>query len=529
MSDLPEINFEEKKENKKRGFIPWLRSKFGGGGRNAMGGAGEALPGAASIGSRAALGRAALGAGRFGASSSGGWLGGLLSGNMGLLFTAAVIAAAVGTGIYMSGQNNPAETSGAFSSNKTGSGYVPAIMRQRNSGSSLDMFKDANKEGLGAGENAGGYDANGYDKDGYDKDGYDADGYDRNGYDKDGFDINGFDNNGYDRNGFDINGYDRNGNLGGGAGSPGGPNAGNEMAAKLAGGFGSGLSGSMGSGGKKFSNMGGFGNKFSGNKVDFGKVGSGFSNMPKFDSRKKLLAMKGSARAVMGGKKAGKTSKAIGLGAKGQAMGLKKTQYSTDGGTSIDGLRSTQDAAWEGSTPGGDVDPGGGTGLGTGGVDAPPTPYDAPTVTPNPSGPTGPDGVTPVVPVAPDATHAGSWFEGIAKQILVLITLCIAFALVGAMLINAGNTPATFYLKVIGMILCGIALGLAGYAGVLAVQLMGSQKELGWCYAGAAVLAGTAAGIAMFGNMTAALLVTIKWVVAAAGVVALMGTMLGGM
>ncbi|MBI4801402.1 MAG: hypothetical protein HY796_02650 [Elusimicrobia bacterium] len=528
MSDLPEINFKEKKEEKKKGFIPWIRSKLGIGGRNAVGGAGAAgraggaLPGVAGIGSRAALGRAALGAGRFG-SASGGLFGGLLSGNMGLLLTAAVVAVALGTGIYMSGLNNPGETAGAFGSNKSGDGYVPAIMRNQQSGSSLDMFKDANKAGLGLDGN--GYDANGYDKDGYDKDGYDKDGYDRNGYDKEGFDRNGYDKDGYDRNGYDKNGLDRNGNPGGsGAASPGGPNAGQDMAAKLAGGFGSGLSGSMGSGGNKFSNMGGFGNKFSGNKVGFGKVGSGFSNLPEFNSRKKLLAMKGSARAVPSSKK-GAAKYGTGTKAWGQSKGLRLTQKS-DPGYSIDTMRGTQDAAWVGSTPDGTVDPDGGTGVTTGGTSPPPTPYDTPTIQPTGGGTTSPDG-TPDTPLAPDATHVDSEFESTAKTILMLITVSIALALVGAMLINAGNTPATFYLKVIGMILCGIALALAIYAGVMAVQLMGSQMVLGIAYLAAAGLAGLAAGIAMFGNMSAALLVMIKWVALAAGVVALMGAMLG--
>ena len=100
MNDLPEINFKEKKD-KKKGFLPWLRSRLGVGGQGAMGGAGEGLPGAANFG------RAAFGAAKFGASSGAGGLGGLLAGNAGLIAMAAIVAAAVGTTLYMKNTSDP--------------------------------------------------------------------------------------------------------------------------------------------------------------------------------------------------------------------------------------------------------------------------------------------------------------------------------------------------------------------------------------------------------------------------------------
>ena len=110
---------------------------MGFGGRSALGGAGEAVPGAAN------LGRAAFGAARFGASSG---LGGLLAGKFGLIATIAIVGAALGTTLYMKNASAPMAGTAGFSSNsRTPDNYVPAILRDnQNQGSSLEMFKDTN-------------------------------------------------------------------------------------------------------------------------------------------------------------------------------------------------------------------------------------------------------------------------------------------------------------------------------------------------------------------------------------------------
>ncbi|MEI7530048.1 MAG: hypothetical protein WCK76_14015, partial [Elusimicrobiota bacterium] len=140
MKELPEINFKEKKE--KRGLLPWLRSRLGLGGGGAIGGAGEALPGAANLG-RAAFGAAKLGSGG---------LGGLLAGKLGLIATVVVVGGAIGTSLYMRMPDAPVTSTSSFNSHRTPGNYVPAKLRKTKAqGSSLHMFKEANKNALGDG------------------------------------------------------------------------------------------------------------------------------------------------------------------------------------------------------------------------------------------------------------------------------------------------------------------------------------------------------------------------------------------
>jgi len=489
MSDLPEINFKEKKDNKK-GFLPWLRSHLGFGGRGAMGGAGEALPGAAN------LGRAAFGAARFGASSAGG-IGGLLAGKAGLILTTLIVSAAIGTSLYMKNQPEPGVSTGAFSSNKTPDTYVPAILRQNQSpGSSLDMFKDTNKGSLGMDAPAvPAEEAKDSSKDGAAKE------------EKPAVDPN--------------------------APAPGGGVQ--DMMGKLAGGsFGNGgLSNSMGSGGSKFSNMGGFGNKFNSGAAGakspgFGSVGAGFQNSSKFDARKKLLAMKGSKTPVFSKSKGAKG--AFGKGSLGQAKGLKSMQKSYSG-KEIDSLAGTQNKAWTGSTAEGDAT--GGTGLtsGDGGAGVVTSPSVDNT---NTSG--GGDTPDPTITDPGNNGEDVSPWKGLPEKAMMYIMLSAVLSVIAAALVKAGKKMMlVVYTEVPGMILYGIGIALAACAAALAVmaiaigiQLMGfGQGMLGAIYTLGGGVALVAAAAAVWGSISTALGVSVAWMAAIAGILAMLGSMAG--
>src|SRR3989338_5157331 len=470
--NLPEIDFKEKKE-KKGGFLGWLMGRLGMGARG--GAMGEAGMNPAAMN----LGRAALGGAKFGASSSG--LAGLLAAR--LAMTAAVAAVAGAGGLYIA-NNAPAPSTGnsAFNSGKTGRDYVPAILRSQaaNQGSSLDMFKDTNK-GSGLGMEA---DPNAAKKE-----------PEANPAPAD------------EAAAQDANPAD-----------PGqGANMGQDMMAKLQGGsMGGSLTSSLGGGSSKFSAMGGFGNKFNsgatGAKAGFTSgIGTGFGGMPKFDARKnKMLAMKGNARPVFSGAKAGGKG-SYGPKSLGQAKGLRNQQKSYTG-KEVDQMRSTQDKAWTGSTAEGDVSGGAGVGGGGGaGV-----------------------GNEPVVPPATPPTDDSPW-KGLPEKAMALIVLSVGLAVAGSLLVDAGYAAAAVvgagtWMITAGKILCGIAAAIAVGAIIIGIQLMAShgQSMMGAIYTLGGGLAATGAILAGWGDPTTSLSAPSMMLLAAAAVVSLFGSMMGG-
>jgi len=486
MSDLPEINFKEKKD-KKKGLLPWLRSRLGFGGRSAMGGAGEALPGAANFG------RAALGAGRFGASAG---IGGLLAGKAGLVLTALIVTAAIGTSLYMKMQPEPGVSTAAFSSNKTPDTYVPAILRQSQSpGSSLDMFKDTNKGSLAAGEAPPKDEA---------KDASKAEAAVKE--EKPAVDAN--------------------------TPAPGAQ----EMTGKLAGGsFGGGLSSSMGGGNSKFSNMGGFGNKFNSGATGakgpgLSNLGGGFQSSPKFDQRKKLLAMNGSKTPVFSKSKGAKG--AFGKGSYAQAKGLKTMQKSYNG-REIDSLAGTQNKAWTGSTAQGDATGGTGVTTGDGGAGV----VTSPSVDNTNTGGGGNNTTDPTITNPTTPEDVSPW-KGLPEKAMMYIMLSAVLSVIAAMLVKAGQKMMlVLYTEIPGMILYGLGIALAAAAAVLAgmaiaigIQLMGfGQGMMGTIYTLGGAVAMVAAAAAVFGSIETALGVSVTWMAAIAGILAMIGSMAGGM
>ncbi|MGD9642277.1 MAG: hypothetical protein AB7V08_05995 [Elusimicrobiales bacterium] len=481
--NLPDINFKEKKE-KKGSALGWLRGKLGMGSRGSIGQAGVNQ-------SVMNVGKAAFGgASKFGASAG---LGSFLAGNAGVIATVAMVA--VAGGLYLA--NNapaPSTATSAFSSNQSHDPYVPAILRSQaaNQGSSLDMFKDTNKGSLAMDEAAAAKKDQAADPNAAAADGEEGQPQDPNA-------------------------------------QPDGNNMAQDMMGKLQGGEMASLTSQLGGGSSKFSNMGGFSNKFgsgaTGAKTGFTSgIGAGFSNMPKFDNRKgKMLAMKGSARPVFGSSKAGKKG-AIGAGAMNQAKGMREIQKSFTG-TSADGARSTQDKAWEGTT-GDDSASGGGAGISDGGAGIVTSPS-----LDNVDG-SGTGGGTDVpdagdVPDANPPTDVSPWAS--------MVTAILALIMISAVLsFIASKLSGTIFGYPIACIVAGIAIALAGIALVMSIMLMAQhgQMLLGGLYTIGAALA-IMAGIAAFAGGSEAVMApgpatTIMWLAAGAGVVTLIGSMLGG-
>ncbi len=488
MSDLPEINFKEKKD-KKKGFLPWLRSRLGFGGRSALGEAGEAASGAAN------LGRATFGAARFGASSG---LGGLLAGKFGLIATIAIVGAALGTTLYMKNASSPMTGAAAFNSNsRTPDNYVPAILRDtKNQGSSLEMFKDTNKGAVSMDENEAAKDESA-----------DASKDKPAPAEKTAADAN--------------------------APAPGQGNMEQEMMAKMAGGFGGGLSTSMGSGDAKVSGMGGFGNKFNsgavGKQSAFGNIGSSFQTSPKFDQRRKLLAMSTSKRPVFSSAKGGKSGP-FGKGSYAQAKGLRATQK-TGMGSSADQQRSTQDKAWEGATADGTAAGGAGVTAGQGGSGIVTSPSLDNT---NTSGGGGTQ-TDPVMNDTPTATDVSPW-AGLPQKAMMLIMLSAMLSAIGGWVVQLGQklmaVPYTAsigaFVYGIGILICTIALAVAAMAIMIGVKLMSTygQSMLGGIYTLGGGVATAAAIMAMTGASIGP--ITPLWMAAIAGILGLLGSMAGG-
>jgi hypothetical protein len=437
------------------------------------------------------VGKAAFGgASKFGASAG---LGGFLAGNAGLIATVAMVA--VAGGLYLA--NNapaPSTATSAFSSNQSHDNYVPAILRSQaaNQGSSLDMFKDTNKGSLAMDESpAAKKDQAAADPNAAAADGKEGEPQDPNA-------------------------------------QPDGSNMAQDMMGKLQGGDMASMTSQLGGGSSKFSNMGGFSNKFgtgaTGAKTGFSSgIGAGFSNMPKFDNRKgKMLAMKGSARPVFGSSKAGKKG-AIGSGALNQAKGMREIQKSFTG-TSADGARSTQDKAWEGTT-GDDTASGSGAGLSDGGAGIVTSPS-----LDNVDGISGGGGTDVPDSSIPDGsgnTDVSPW-GSIITAILALIMISAVLSFI------ASKLSGTIFGYPIACIVAGIAIALAGIALVMSIMLMAQhgQMLLGGLYTIGAALA-IMAGIAAFAGGSDAVMgpgpaTTIMWLAAGAGVVTLIGSMLGG-
>jgi hypothetical protein len=283
---------------------------------------------------------------------------------------------------------------------------------------------------------------------------------------------------------------------------------------------GSSLSSSLGGGSSGFSGMGGFGNKFNqgsvGGKSGFSAgIGSGFSNMPKFDQRKsKMLAMKSPARSLIQSSKSGKAGK--GTGAFGQAKALRATQKSYTGSNS-DSQRSTQDKAWAGSTGDGSAT-GAGAGVSDGGAGVVTSPSLDNTSTSSGGG-------TPDATSTPDTTpntDSTEWSSLASKCMMLVMASCVLAFIASKV---AKIKP---YGYIIAAIIGAIAAILAIAAIAIAIQLMGSQKLLGGLYLIGGLMALTASGMAIAGCWDNSIdMDIVMWLAGGAAVIGMMGSMFG--
>ncbi|MCK5583883.1 MAG: hypothetical protein KAI33_08835, partial [Elusimicrobiales bacterium] len=315
----------------------------------------------------------------------------------------------------------------------------------------------------------------------------------------------------------------------------------NDMMAKLMGGGMGDLSSSMGGGSNKFSGMGGFGNKFGtgqvGPKVGFNNnVGAGFQDLPKFNAKKsKMLAA--NKRAVFSKGAAGRKGK-YGKGAFNQSKGVKRTQTSYSGGT-VDGMRATQDAAWEGTTGDGLSTGGGGLGSAGGGEGIVTSPSLDEGGSAGGGGSSGadnsevPDDTIPDVPSPDDVSPWAS----LASQAMMLLMLAATFSAIGSAFVKASYTatgtifgaPLGAVLYAIGIAFCVIAAALAAAVIAIGMKIMveHGQSMLGIVYmvGGACALTASLVGMAGLFGMVASF--SPMWIAAAAGVLALIGSTMG--
>lgn len=481
--DLPEIGFKEKKERK--GFLPWLRGRMGFGSRGPMGSVGA---GPAAGGAGRALGAARLGAGaKFGAA------GGILAAK-GTIATIAVIAAAIGTTLYMNNRQGLSPVSSAFNSDRgaQSSEYIPAILRrQATPGSSLDMFADRNKGVIDFdGEAAKAAKA-------------EADAAAAASADA-------------------ATEAPEGGESAAEGSEMGDPGA---LLGKLQGASATGLSTGLsgGSSGKTF----GFPNKVGqgsfGPKVGFSNMGAGKFAPMQSPKKGKLTAMNASKQAIRGGKGAAAAKKS-GAGAWNQAKGVRDVQK-TYGATNVDTMRSTQDQAWEGTTGEGGVDGGAGIGAGDGGAGI----VTSPSLDNTTSGGGSGDYDTPgeYTPVDPGSFDVSPWASD-ASQAMMFLLLSAVLSIAGAYLISIAQGPLAF-LKIIGYILCIAALLLAVMAMLKGFAIMFShgQMLLGTIYVIGGGVGILGAITAMQGNPGEAMSQNVLWMAGIAGILGLLGSMMG--
>lgn len=501
MNDLPEIKFKKKRE--KRGFLPWLRHKLGlSPASGTPGGAGVASQ-ASNAAKLANIGKA-FSAAKIGSS---GFAGGILAGKGAMIAVAAIAAGAVGAGLYMSNKTSTTEKAqSAFSSGKTAGTYIPAILRQKKQGSSLEMFVDTNKGKLVGDEAAK---AEVKDDSAKSSEAPSGEAPEQPAPEK-----------------TDTT------------------NMASDMMAKLMGGGAGDLSSSMGGGSNKFSAMGGFGNKFgagqTGPKVGFSNnVGASFQELPKFNARKKELAMKSGKRALISKQASGKKEK-YGRGAWNQSKGVSKTQKSYSGNM-IDGLRSTQDAAWEGTNDGGTISGGGGLSAGEGGGGS--GIVTSPSLDNAGGGGGGGSGDIPndinsdgssSVPDAATPEDVSPW-KDLASQAMTYIMLSAALSAIGGAMVRAGQAMCGSVigwsvgcaLWFAGIFLCVMALLAAIASLVIGIKIMGmGQTMLGMIYVIGAVVAIVAGVLAMMGVTFPKL--EYLWAAGAAGIIGMMGSMMNG-
>jgi len=460
---------EKKKENKKKGFLAWLREKLG----FSPKGMGNLSEGARDInlaGMRASVSRFGGGGplgrgGLFGAG--GGGTGGLLSflGGKGAIFTIALVGLGVGMTLYYRSVDNSSDTAGYSSMGQVAvNSYVPRILKEQTNASSLDMFKKANKGAIS------------FDKEETNKN--------REEKPKEEQPVVDGKNNQLEANlGFDNK-----------------PRLQTDM--KF------GLSSDIGSGSNKFSALGGFGNHMG----KFGpQVGSGFNKLSPIKSQKRPIIAQGyKSQRVKGGKSAFDQAKAI-----------KSMQLAPNHGKA-DTARFNLDKAWEGGTGGGGSVglPNGGSGISDGGSGVVQTPSRVDDIGNTTNGINSNTNTN--IPDVSGFKFDTPWKPLVHKALRYLL---YAVGLIGlaSLLIKIPS----IYTKIAAYALLGLALVAALMVTGIGYQLMSQygQNRLGWIYVIGGGVAAAGAIAALTGLGIASHMLVAKILAASSGVIALFAAM----
>jgi len=467
----------KKKEEKKKGFLGWLREKLG----FSPKGMGNLSEGARDINLAGLRGAALRGSGGI-LGSGGRGIGGIFSflGGKGAIVTFALVGLAVGMSLYYRGMNNVPQGQENYSSMGKVDSYVPKILKEQNNASSLDMFKEANKGAIS----------------------FDEEEINKNKEEepKEEQPVVNEKNNQLEVNlGFDNK-----------------PRLQTDM--KF------GLSSDIGSGSNKFSALGGFGNHMG----KFGpQVGSGFSkndfdknSLLKTANAGKLSPIKSQKRPVIAQGYKFQNVKG-GKSAFDQAKAIKSMQLAPNYGKA-DTARSNLDKAWEGGTGGGGSVglPNGGSGISDGGSGV----VQTPSTLDNIGDTTG--GINPNtnVPDVPGYKFDTPWAGLIQKAMMFLM---ISALLAGIASMVAKIKPWGLIVA-IGLALAAVALGVMVI--MIGMQLMKQfgQNKLGMIYiiGGGIAIASAIAAIAGVWISWAAMLA--KILAAAAGIIGMFASMAAG-
>ncbi|MGC8728030.1 MAG: hypothetical protein ACP5SD_02060 [Elusimicrobiales bacterium] len=458
----------KKKEDKKKGFLAWLRERLGFGSRS-MGNVSEGARGLNlnGIKTAGALGRGAGMSGKFGAAGAFSFLGGKAA-----IVTFGLIALAVGTTLYYKNADMGKSTETSMGQTQVAS-YVPKIMREQNNASSLDIFKQATK-GIKTEEDVK-----------QPEDVVPEEPKAQESADPKAIDAKlGMDNK---------------------------PRLQTDMQF--------GLSNSVGTdaSGNKFSSLGGFGNhmgKFGPSvKGDFAK-----NDLLKSASGNKLSSMKSQSRPVIAQGSKFKATKG-GKKALDQAYAIKSMQMQPNYGKA-DTARSTMDRAWEGGTGDGSTGlPSGGSGVSDGGSGIVQTPSTLDGIEDT----TTPDYGNQNIKL-PNYKFETPW----ASLVQTAMILLMIAALLAGIVSMVAKIPV--YGQIIAAIIAGIAALLAIAVIVIGIKLMTTygQNKLGMIYVigGGLALAGAVAAIGglYFGwNMLYSQLLA-----AAAGIMGMFASMAAG-
>lgn len=477
MNEFEELKNKKEKEDKKKGFIGWLKEKLG----FSPKGMGTVSEGARGI-NLANIGKAGSFVGRGAGLKGAGFLS-FFGGKAGLL-TMGLVALAVGTTLYYrSMDNTPISSDGKAYIGDTS--YVPRILREQQSGSSLDIFREANR---------------GIIKEEDDTEAKYKNQKEEMPQETPQIDANlGFDN----KESMDI----------------GRKKLQTDMQFGLSTGFGSGTN-------NKFSGLGGFGNHMG----KFGpSVGSGFSKNELGNANDLLRKATGGKLSAMNSQKRPVIAKANTLkGMKGgrtaldQAKAIKGMALQPNYG-SADTARYTLDKAWEGTTGSGGVGlPSGGSGVSSGGEGVVQTPSTLDNI-----GDTMGSVPNTQVPNVPGYKFDTPWASLLQKAMM--------FLMISALL--AGIASMVAKIKPWGLIVA-VALAMAAVAMAVMVIMIGiqiqkvfGQNKLGMLYiigGGLAIAAAIAAIAGAWESCASWAVLLAKILAAGAGIMAMFAAMAAG-